>query len=443
MRKNTIFLVIATIFAVACNKNYSHDVDPPNVDSHSPYAISAEQAIERMNDFMRAWDGEETRSSQRRIKSLSSISCGDVIAATRSADLNIDMENLLYVVEFEDGGGSAIIGADTRVAPVYAVLDETVISTSDFNNAINGDNINDLSTQIAGTIIIGALADATAGTFDFRPDEEIQDDFTIRFSRTTILEQVLPLLTTKWGQKDPFNNRFPIVDGSSSGLRQPAGCVTVAVAQIINNQMPATNHEINGHTHNFGIISNFTYDRDITDTYYQDCIASFMYDIAMELDVEYHNENPNNPQTTSTINKAKRFLISLDFNNVSITPLEVDNVVDMLNCNKPVYARGVDAVNDSGHAWVIDGWKKVKTDIIERVTYQGGGTTESIVETTIYQYAHCNFGWKGECDGYYKFNLFDITNTRRFDAVELNYGDVLSQRDYVFTENLKMLRYDY
>lgn len=44
------------------------------------------------------------------------------------------------------------------------------------------------------------------------------------------IEAVSPLLSTTWGQDEPFNNLCPVY----SGFRTPAGCVATAVAQIMN-----------------------------------------------------------------------------------------------------------------------------------------------------------------------------------------------------------------
>ena len=46
------------------------------------------------------------------------------------------MEELLYIVNFEDEAGYAILGADDRLEPVYAVVDEGSLTTEDFRYAV-------------------------------------------------------------------------------------------------------------------------------------------------------------------------------------------------------------------------------------------------------------------------------------------------------------------
>ena len=43
-------------------------------------------------------------------------------------------------------------------------------------------------------------------------------------------EKVGPLLTTAWHQDAPFNNHTPIINGEHA----PAGCVPIAIAQVVN-----------------------------------------------------------------------------------------------------------------------------------------------------------------------------------------------------------------
>jgi hypothetical protein len=52
--------------------------------------------------------------------------------------------------------------------------------------------------------------------------------------------RVDPLLSTEWRQKDPFNRLSPMVDG----VRAPAGCVSVAIGQIVNYYKTLTTKNI-------------------------------------------------------------------------------------------------------------------------------------------------------------------------------------------------------
>lgn len=97
--------------------------------------------------------GEETRANQRQVRSIKPIKLNDISPATRSSELDVD--NLLYIVEFEDGQGSAILGADERVEGVLAILDNSALTAEDFDNAANNVKNDELSTYLAGAIANG------------------------------------------------------------------------------------------------------------------------------------------------------------------------------------------------------------------------------------------------------------------------------------------------
>lgn len=50
------------------------------------------------------------------------------------SDENSDFGNLLYVINFEDGNGTAVLGADNRLEPVIAVIDSGYLNLEDFIN---------------------------------------------------------------------------------------------------------------------------------------------------------------------------------------------------------------------------------------------------------------------------------------------------------------------
>ena len=54
---------------------------------------------------------------------------------TRS-EATADVEDLLYIVNFENEAGYAILGADDRLEPVYAVVDEGSLTTEEFRYAV-------------------------------------------------------------------------------------------------------------------------------------------------------------------------------------------------------------------------------------------------------------------------------------------------------------------
>ena len=90
--------------------------NPPTAEN--PHAVPVEQALEELQSVLEeidtpAEDGAVTRS-----------------------EATADVEDLLYIVNFENEAGYAILGADDRLEPVYAVVDEGSLTTEEFRYAV-------------------------------------------------------------------------------------------------------------------------------------------------------------------------------------------------------------------------------------------------------------------------------------------------------------------
>ena len=196
MKKLFFALAAMAIVAVSCQKEFTESASDvtPQTEVESAYAISEEKAIERLNEFMQSFDGCETRTVQRVVKSIDAVEYSDIVKTTRGSE-DIDIDNLLYIVEFEDGMGSAIIGADRRVEPVYAILDESVLTTEDFENAANGVELDEISTYTAGLIAHNAIN--RASTYNLLPNVDLTYDEYYYVPSTSIVTYIQPLLNTK------------------------------------------------------------------------------------------------------------------------------------------------------------------------------------------------------------------------------------------------------
>ena len=445
MRQCRLFLIVMAMFAVSCHNEITEPkvVGQPSVDDPvSIYAISEEEAIENLNEFLVAFEGEDTRASSRVVKSIEPVKL-DNICGTRASS-NVDIDNLLYIVEFEDGQGSAVLGADRRLTPVYAVLDESVLTADNFNDAVSGENIEDITTYTAGLIAqdaMNSISICNMGMVDLRTD------ITYYTSTTTQLSKIKPLLNTKWGQGPPYNDRFPLKDDGSS--REEAGCGTIAVAQVLTYLTYPNNITLNGHSHDWNIITKFTYwDEDNATIYEKNCLSLFIYDLALEMNVDFGDGSEDDLGSGVPVEESEALFRRLGYKNVNFEQLTAEKTYNMIQHNKPFYAYGVDtrcveSPRNVAHAWVIDGWKETKTVVRKIVKNNGIIISNTIDNEYTTQYAHCNFGWEGKCDGYYTFTIFNTIIQRPNDMVETTNGDVLGTDRWAFTDNFNMIKYDY
>lgn len=87
------------------------------------HTIPATKALEHLAGALVALDGP-TRSpgESRTVQRVTAVTRADLRAsATRSGECSAD--SLVYLVEFEDGKGSAILAADDRLEPVIVIYD--------------------------------------------------------------------------------------------------------------------------------------------------------------------------------------------------------------------------------------------------------------------------------------------------------------------------------
>lgn len=433
MKKLFFALAAMAIVAVSCQKEFTESASDvtPRTEVESAYAISEEKAIERLNEFMQSFDGCETRAVQRVVKSIDAVEYSDIVKTTRGSE-DIDIDNLLYIVEFEDGMGSAIIGADRRVEPVYAILDESVLTTEDFENAANGVELDEISTYTAG--LIAQSAANRASTYNLLPNVDLTyDDVNIEETET-VTAYIPPMLNTKWHQRAPYNSCYPLYLTSDGALvNAPAGCGVVAVGQLLTHLRPSTSITLNGHTHSYANLAQFTFNAVVTNTTLKQQMAQFMYDLSIEMDAQY-----SRTITSTYSSSAVDALRIAGLSNVSLVEMQTSRIRDMINDYKPIWVRG-ETSDEEGHAWIIDGRKGVTVNVVE-VTYRNGVViSREFIEAFHRDYMHCNFGWEGNCDGYYNDCIFNVSVEV---SNEPDFGDITDEQPYNFKYYLQMIKYN-
>ncbi|MBQ7952083.1 MAG: Spi family protease inhibitor [Alistipes sp.] len=185
MRK--IFAILTALLLVSCSMN--HDEVVVAMKATQSTKISKEQALKNLYSELKLIDGA-TRAdgTLREVKSIKPL----VGAVTRSGN-TLD-NDLLYIVEFGEGQGSAVVAADTRLEPVIAVLDTDVLTAEDFAN----DDMNDISAYMASLIEDYAEGVEKRDALPLIPANPTNID--------TLYTVIAPMLKTKWHQQAPYNN---------------------------------------------------------------------------------------------------------------------------------------------------------------------------------------------------------------------------------------------
>lgn len=85
-------------------------------------------------------------------------------------------------------------------------------------------------------------------------------------------------------------------------------------------------------------------------------------------------------------------------------PLSFVIYVNVLRSH-PVLISATEENKKIGHIWVIDGY----ADGIRYKQYEDYNTGEIVkTEKEVLPLVHCNWGWGGQGNGYYLFNVFDM-----------------------------------
>jgi len=225
------------------------------------------------------------------------------------------------------------------------------------------------------------------------------------FQESSYNSGVGPKLTTEWGQGYPYNAL------SKADSTNDAGCVTIAMAQIMRCFQHPT-------TYNWNNMPDNTATQDTQE---------LIRDIACGLGISYAGAD-----NSATILDAKSVFTSSAFlYNVTMKNHAFNDVTNALNRNKLVFMSGVDSDKSEGHAWVCDGYKREHRSIKYFVEYLYGseGNYEykspelpsidglGTADRNGNYYLHMNWGWNGQENGWFLEdninNIYRNYNTSR------------------------------
>ena len=217
----------------------------------------------------------------------------------------------------------------------------------------------------------------------------------------------------------------------------PAGCVAIAVAQIlVYNRYPALADLIDcDETIKWDSLS---LEININDSIQCHRKASLIHNIGVGCNMQYGFLRKK--QSFATPAAASRYMEAIGYSNAETKFYDFNTVKSMLADTCPVFvgALRTELQSKGGHAWVIDGYKKIdKIRTIKRTS--GTVISETVEETT--DYVHCNWGWRnGSNNGWFANKLLEDNDLNVSDAEEFDSAD----NDYTYSYNFwfRMIEYD-
>lgn len=338
------------------------------------------------------------------------------------------LDTLLYIVNFGEDEGFAIMSAKDE-GTVYALTDKGNISIDDFTIATDTNHINyeKPSTAVASLVATSLNNENLTPS----PDPGTTPDFPIysyRYTTWTTENTIGPLVRVKFHQYSPYNNECPL--RGNPPKTAPAGCGPIAVIQLMSAlKYPST-------------IDDITYDWNIIINNYRNTghelhtvLAKWIRKIGKQSSVSY---GANGSKTTLLLTRL--CLLKYDrFSKVNLKyNVSYDNVTDMINSGLPVICQGCQSnAITSGHIWLLDG-------LIYQYRYKQQIRNNVVVDQTkeTRQFIHCNYGWNGDCDGYYNIDLFNTGEGPIFRD-NIDTGEYSDDELLDFNYNTCMLTYQF
>ena len=175
--------------------------------------VTPDEAIVRANTFFDEISSRHMRSqSQPQLFGSASPAMAQPQLAYTSSYEGTDT---YYAFNNTDGKGFLILSADTQAPAVLAYSDE-----GSFNLSSMPDGLQYLLSTYDAAISYATKNDITLGS---------------SFTSSTPRAAIEPLLTTRWGQVEPYNGLAPTVGGAHC----VTGCVATALAQLIYYHKPS------------------------------------------------------------------------------------------------------------------------------------------------------------------------------------------------------------
>lgn len=398
------------------NDNIESEVLESVVKPHVSTSVALEDAISKANVILtQLKDSSTTRSISRSVKD---VHCMTSTPLTRSSSNGNIPDTLLYLINYNDDKGFALLGADKRLREIYAISDEGEL------------NFSDTIDNIGLRIFFDTTRENISRALNVEtPNKKI----TELFGHQTMLKiesKVDPYLwpeVSKWGQGSPFNKYCYTTGGEQAVV----GCVAVAVAQIMSfYDCPK---ELDGTKLSWRTMKKGTSN---------DAVAKLMRKLGNSdlLDMSYGVKESTAKfiYTTRTLSQmgykdvegyTTRFDDYTVRNWLTFTGKEQDNPVKY----GPVLMSGADR-NAGGHSWVIDGY-------IRNAIYANSETDKDKYsfwnyDDTLY---HCVWGFGGKSNGYFYFVHYDNGVTEEFGGSPVLVGrdDNGDNLPFTFTDRIQ------
>jgi hypothetical protein len=383
------------------------------------YKITASEAKTQVLAFVTDLSAGTRSADVRQVESVIPWCYDDIFVSSRSdSDQGLIPDTMLYIVNFKNNLGYALVSADKRVDGVMALVDSGSLSP-------------DMNIDNPGLeIFLGGLREyfltKLSNYSPTIPRDTLVTDTLINghdpgiLPRWTITERIDPVLTTEWGQRAPYNTYC----FTSGGEQAKAGCGAIAIAQVLGyHRYPST---YKGRVIHWDEIMQS--EQPVTDTACDD-LAYLISEIGVLTNMQYGvSQSLTTPANIDTCLNILNVRHELDvaLGDSFYTGTHFERLMSDFALGRPVIISGHGhqyiTLNNAScplpfrHLWVLDGGL-VRHDNLAMMSGNN-------VQQADYHYVHCNWGWYGEDNGYFINEAFRKQYIEEEDTVELSQYDI-------------------
>lgn len=331
-----------------------------------------------------------------------------VVCSERSRSVS---DTLLYIVNNTDGNGFTIVSTPANVTPIIAITesgefgDEETASNTEFQYALAAaKNYVSAASEVENA--------STTSSYDL--------------TNVTINELNDPRITVKWSQDWPQNIYCP---------NSVAGCAPVAMGQVCSyfsepkelalsfdgkdqDTVELDWDDIKAHT---SVLSLIALGSSTTETHFKTCKCSEKshYDIGRFIrelgELAYSTYKTDGTGTWTYNYNTRKTLINLLPSHTITVGSSVSTLYDLIKSGGVACTYGEDSIA-GGHMWVTDATGRVGYRIDFYELTNEGLSVYKYSETVIDLYLHYNWGWGGNCNGYFLLDAFAPGNAYKYDS---------------------------
>ena len=376
--KQLSLLIFVVLFTFSCSKD--NELEKTKFLANENFMeLSTIKEIASNINFPVKEDSSSLKSTTTQAKSINSI----------NEIRNKSGKTSFYIINYNEGG-FVILSADKRTQPI--------LGFSINNNFLVDENSYPLGLEMWMDDAIEQINDIQLSNIEQSPKEKIAWDLV----QQSIIEEINtlkrepiedcyehteiytkgPLMNTTWYQTGGFNDELPYIVCSGSSFQVYAGCVPIAMAQVMKYHQHPTNYNWSS----------------MPLTSATSTTANFIKDIHDAIGNVYNDEPSyecDGTGVSSSANMGNVLISQFNYSNAIKANYNDNTVKSNISYNRPVILSGSNST--SGHMWVCDGYRTT--------TYYNDDCM-----AIGYLHFHMNWGWRRN-NGWYSFNNFNPGNT--------------------------------